>query len=66
MGNLSAELQAPVMTQTVLQHIIKHKSVLLKKTVGIAIRVYDIGRRQYDESASHFFLLKFIKILANR
>ena len=50
------------MTQTVLQHIIKHKSVLAisriffkKKTVGIAIRVYDNGRRQYDESASHFF-----------
>ena len=51
------------MTQTVLQHIIKYKSVLAnfpvfffkKKTVGIAIRVYDNGRRQYDESASHFF-----------
>ena len=50
------------MTQTVLQHIIKHKSVLAisriflkKKTVGIAIRVYDNGRRQYDESASHYF-----------
>ena len=60
------------MAQTVLQHIIKHKSVLaisriffLKKTVGIAIRVYDNGRRQYDESASHF-LLKFIRVLANR
>ena len=49
------------MTQTILQHIIKHKSVLAisrilkKKTVGIAIRVYDNGRRQCDESASHFF-----------
>ena len=51
------------MTQTVLQRIIIHKSVLAisriffkkKKTVGIAIRVYDNGRRQYDESASHFF-----------
>ena len=49
------------MTQTVLQHIIKHKSVLAisriflkKKMIGI-IRVYDNGRRQYDESASHFF-----------
>ena len=61
------------MTQTVLQHIIKHKSVLAislifffkKKTVGIAIRVYDNGRRQYDESASHFFtevLLKYWQI----
>ena len=36
-----------------------------KKTVEIAIRVYDNGRRQYDESVSHF-LLKFVKILANR
>ena len=57
------------MTQTVLQHIIKHKSVLAisrifkkkkKKLLeeeeeGIAIRVYDNGRRQYDERASHFF-----------
>ena len=59
------------MTQTVLQHIIKHKSVLaisrifFKKnnitTVGIAIRVYDNGRRQYDESASHFFYWSLLK-----
>ena len=54
------------MTQTVLQHIIKHKSVLAisrifkkkKKKKTVAIRVYDNGRRQYDESASFFFLLQ--------
>ena len=49
------------MTQTVLLTLLNINLFLLfpvlfkKKTVGIAIRVYDNGRRQYDKSASHFF-----------